>query len=230
MVGEKAPRPAAEKTKPTGAAMGNHQVLLDCDNLQGVPGVCTEKDTDIIPSGKAFNYIPKQEREHTIYGLLRENCDIHFLTEEEPHTLSCYPVPLTWFFAYDSSGNYFGTLKEMGDIENQEIPVVYFNHIKRTYGKIAETMREFFSLVNFHPYWRRIIASEHHEPLNAIERMKNVTDKLYFERQGEIGAALNLSNDVNAIDKLIERLHGDSGFMIYDSKEQAEKTYQFVVL
>lgn len=181
--------------------MAKQQLLYDCDGRQQVPGLYIEGEKEIIPSGKGFVFISEAEENQRIYRL----------------------------FAYDTSGNYFGTLNGIGDIENDEYPVVFINKIKASYGKIAENMKEFLSLANFYPSWRKIIEYEQQNIPCDHKRIENeyVADEEYLISQKEIGEALSLSRDPDAIKLLINRVHSDYGFSIYTSKEDAEKDHEF---
>lgn len=211
--------------------MVNQRKLLDCDGRRQIPGIHAN-DIDIIPSGKAFNYISEDEENHAIYRLIKENCNISFLTEQKTKGLNFYPIPIVWFFAYDSCGNYFGTLNGIGDIEDDEFPVVFINNTNSAHGKIAENMKEFFSLANYYPFWRKVIEYEQQDIPYDLKEMEKEKwkEKQYIERQNEIEETLNLSKDPDAIRLLIERTHGNSGFVIYESKEKAEKGNEFITI
>ncbi len=212
--------------------MVNKRLLFDCDGRQQIPGVNIAGGMEIIPSGKAFNYISEYEENQAIFRQIKENCDICFLTEQKVRGFNIYPIPIIWFFAYDSRGNYFGTLNGLGDIEDKVFPVVFINSIKGTHGRITENMKEFFSLVNYYPYWRRVIECEQQGmpyDLNDMEEQIG-EDGQYFERQKEIGETLSLSKDPDAIKLLIDRIHSEPGFVIYESKQEAEKENEFITM
>ncbi len=212
--------------------MVKQQLLYDCDGRQQVPGLYIGGEKEIIPSGKGFVFISEAEENQTIYRQIEENCNVRFLKEQSVKGLDFYPVPLVWLFAYDTCGNYFGTLNGIGGLENVEYPVVFINKIKGSYGKIAENMKEFFSLVNFHPYWRKIIECEQQNipyDLKKIER-EYVAEEQYLLNQKEISETLSLSRDPDAIKSLINRVHSDYGFFVYASKEDAEKDNEFIAI
>lgn len=123
-----------------------------------------------------------------------------------------------------------GTLNGIGDIEDYEFPVVFINNTNRTHGKIAENLKEFFSLANYYPYWRSIIKYEQEGIPYNLKEMREEEDKRYFERQKEIGEKLNLIKDPDAIKLLIDRVHGDPGFVVYESKQEAEKENEFITI
>lgn len=212
--------------------MVNQRLLFDCDGRQQIPGVNIAGGMEIIPSGKAFNYISEDEENQAIFRRIKENCDISFLTEQKTRGFNFYPIPIVWFFAYDSCGNYFGTLNGIGDIEDNESPVVFINNINGTHGRITENMKEFFSLVNYYPYWRRIIECEQQGMPYDLKVMEEQTreDRQYFESKKEIGETLSLSKDPDAIKLLIDRVHSDPGFVIYESKQEAEKDNEFITI
>ncbi len=209
------------------------KVLLDCESFKNIPGI-SARDYEIVLSGKFFNYISNNDESQEIYSLIRENCDIRFCTEtsEESSTESIifYPVPVVCIFAYDSYGNYFGTFNGLGTIEDYEKSVVYLNKFSGAHGKISDNMKSFFSLVNYYPYWRSILDHEQNGTtynLSIIER-EDSKDESYFKRQKEIGEALNLSRDPNAIIAMIENLRRQSEFKVYASKKEAEVENEFI--
>lgn len=210
--------------------MANQRLLFDCEGRQSIPGM-QSNDFKILPSGKVFNYISEDEENQAIYRKIKENCDIRFLKEQEEKGFNLYPVPVVWFFAYDSCGNYFGTLNGMGNIEEYEFPVVFINNTNGAHGKIAENMKEFLSLANYYPYWRNIIEYEQQGiPYNLKEMEKENVEEPYFERQKKIGEAFAFSKDPDAIKLLIDRIHNDSGFVVYKSKSEAEKENEFITI
>ncbi len=209
--------------------MAVQRQLLDCDGWQQIPGIQAH-DSEIIPSGKAFNCIPEDEESQAIYSLIKGHCDIIFITEPPRLKLDFYPVPIVWFFAYDSGGNYFGTLNGMGSVEDDEFPVVFVNSTTLAHGIIAESIKAFFSLANYYPFWREIINCEQKQTAYDMQEIEKRRERLDSERQKEIGEALRLSKDPNAIPLLIERIRLNPGFAVYESKLAAEMANEFITI
>ena len=204
--------------------MINKTILIDIDYRDNIPGFVS-KDSSVMLSGKLFGFISQSEKSQLIYKQIQENCDVDFLLREELDKIEFYPVPAVFIFARDSKGNYFGTLGGIGDIESKEYPVVYINKMSLRHGKIAANLSEFLSLVNFYPSWRSIIESEEQSALASLRPEVNVLqeDEKYLIVQNEIGNALNLTYDPNAIDLLLNRLRSDPCFIVYESKHEAAK-------
>lgn len=213
------------------------KMLFNCEGLQSIPGINAADDAgndiEILLSGKSFHCISNDEEGQVINKIIRENCDIIFCTEAHTEGFNFYPVPMVRFFAYDSRGNYFGTLNGFGNIEDHDFPVVFINKNSGAYGKISDNVKSFFSLANYYPYWRTIIEHEKNETsydLQVLEIEEKADEIIYSQRQKAIEEALNLSKGVNVIEMLIENLRNEPGFFVYGSIKDAEKKNEFIVL
>lgn len=211
--------------------MAIRKILIDYEGAQGIPGISLGDDIEIIPSGKQFVYTGGHEQDQPIYTLLREHCDIHFLEESQTKNLRFYPVPLVSLFAHDSRGNYFGTLEGVGGIEDREHTIIFINEGRKTYGKVADNLKAFLSLVNYYPHWQRVIEKASEENFLVQCDMRSLElSRIDIEKQHEIEVLLSLSKDPDAIERLIEKVRGNPWFVVYESKEEAEKEHEFIAI
>lgn len=188
-----------------------------------------DKKTEVVLAGKNIVIVPQNERDHKIYNLLEENCDVIFCTTQTLEDFSFYPVPQFSIFAVDNQGNCFGTIGGIGDIVDDDYPVGYVNN-EGTYAQISDSIKEFLKLVIFYPYWRSIIKYEQMNvpyDINAMEVKETENNSQNFTRQSEIAEMLKLSKNHKSIELLISNIKSISKFMVYDSKNEAKKTNIF---
>lgn len=126
-------------------------------------------------------------------------------------------------FAHDSNGNYFGTLNGIGDIEDQEHPVVFINRTQKTHGKVAENLKGFLSLVNYYPDWQRIIESVSQGTFDQDLIEPSVEHQRDIEKQNEIEKILSLSKDLDAVKLLIEKVRGIPGLSYMNQKKKQKR-------
>ncbi|CAK7027689.1 hypothetical protein [Tissierella sp.] len=187
------------------------------------------KKIEVVLAGKIVVPVPENEREHKIYKLLEENCDVIFYTTQALDDFQFYPVPKFSIFAVDSKGNCFGTIGGISNIVDDDYPVGYVNH-KGNYGKIADSLKDFLELITFYPYWRDIIKYEQMEmpyDINTMEVKEMEKNFQYFARQSEIAEILKLSKNPKSIELLIANIRNTSKLIVYSSKDEAKKTNIF---
>lgn len=188
-----------------------------------------DKKTEVVLAGKNIVTVPENERDHKIYKLLEENCDVIFCTTQTLEVFLFYPVPQFSIFAVDNQGNYFGTIGGIGDIVDDDYPVGYVNN-EGMYGQISDSIKEFLKLVVFYPHWRNIIKYEQMEvpyDINAMEVKETGNNSQYFTRQSEIAEMLKLSKNPESIELLISNIKSTPKFIVYGSKNEAKKTNIF---
>jgi len=205
------------------------KLLIDVEGKSGIPGYYIKSELEVVSAGKNIMSIPENERNLKIYKLLEENCDMIFCTTQKLEDFNFYPVPSFWIFAIDHEGNCFGTIGDMGGIEDNNCPVGYVS-VDGTYGKVANNLKEFLELITFYLHWRGIIeyekAGKFHD-INDISMRKLKDDLQYLEYQSEIAEILKLSKNPRSIELLISNITGESKFIVYDSKEAAGMENKF---
>jgi hypothetical protein len=185
------------------------------------------KKIEVVQAGKEIVNIPISERNHKVYKLFKENCDLIFCTEQKLEDFLFYPVPRFSIFAVDSEGNCFGTIGGMSDLINDVFPVGYVNRDGEN-GKISDSLKEFFRLVIYYPYWRDIIKYEQMGISYDINDMKmQQNDEQYFAYQREMAEILNLSKNPKSIELLISNIKNPNDFILYSSKKEAQMTNTF---
>jgi len=210
------------------------KLLIDAEKANNVAGypvmMIKGKEIPYVISGKMIVSVSDNERTDKIYKLLEENCDVIFCTTCKMDDFTFYPVPALTIFAYDSKGNYFGTIGGMGDIVSDDYPVGYINK-EGMNGKISSNLKEFLELVTFYPYWSDIIKYEQMGVAYNIDDMDmKQRDGIpqYFACQREIAETLKLSKNLQSIEFLISNIRSSPGFVIYGSINEARKTNIFL--
>lgn len=206
------------------------KLLIDVEGKKGIPGYHIKSELEVVSAGKNIMLIPENERNLKIYKLLEENCDMIFCTIQKLEDFNFYPVPSFSIFAIDHEGNCFGTIGGRVNIEDNNCPVGYVN-VDGTYGKVANSMKEFLELITFYPYWRDIIEYEKAEnsyDINDISMRKLKDDLQYLKYQSEIAETLKLSKNPRSIELLISNIKGESKFIVYDSKKEAGMKNKFL--
>lgn len=213
----------------------NKKLLIDIEEKENKATayfITSEEDKKIkiIFAGKTIVPIPISERNHKVYKLFKENCDLIFCTEQKLYDFSFYPVPEFSIFAVDNEGNYFGTIGGVGDMVNDDFPVGYVNR-EGICSKISDSLKEFLELVTFYSYWRNIIEYEQMGVFYDINTMKmNQTENSvqYFAYQREIAETLNLTKNPKSIELLISNIKSPADFIVYSSKKEAQMTNTFL--
>lgn len=171
----------------------------------------------ILPQKKDVIPVPKRERNHIIYQLLEENCDVVFCTEQKSDDFMFECKEQFAIFAVDSGGNCFGTIGGIGDIVDDNYPVGYVSHEGQC-GKIAANLKEFLELVNFYPFWYDILKFEKMGTkylISELESERIQDNSKYIEKQNEIAKILNLSKNNKSLELLISNLKDRSRFIVY---------------
>lgn len=208
------------------------RLIFDIEKYKG--GIAYISDSgekvDIVSGGKEIIPVPQNERDHKIYKLLAEHCDVISCTTQVLDDFLFYPIPHLSIFAIDSKDNCFGTIGGSGDIVNDNFPVGYVNR-KGIYGKITNSLKEFLSLVSFYPYWWDIIQYEQmgiSYDINTMDIGKVENYSQYMARQREIQEILNISKNPISIELLISNIKSTDDFMVYASKNEAKKSNTFL--
>ena len=166
--------------------------------------------TEIVPT-------PKEEKSLEIYGFISKlwGLDFYFDDDEE--------LPFTtnedfYIFASNSKA-WFGTVGNASDLlsDNASIAIVLKTGV---YGIVADSLKEFFNLCNFYPYWLDIV--------EGIVYQKKITFKDLTDEQlmcsKFIAEELKLKQNSHSLIKLIVKLQEKSTFNVI-SKE-SEKKFQ----
>ncbi|AEG60180.1 hypothetical protein Desru_1921 [Desulforamulus ruminis DSM 2154] len=210
------------------------KLVIDTEQKDGATAYCVHTESgetiEVVLAGKRIISVPVSEQADRIYRLLEENCDLIFCTTQKPNDFPFYPIPQFFIFAVDSKENCFGTIGGMGDIADDDFPVGYVNR-KGEFGIITTDFKEFLSLVTFYPCWRDIIRCERTGAIYNIEDMKMSkieNHSQYLARQSQIVETLKLSKNPKSLELLISNIKSPSDFMVYASKEEAEKVNTFL--
>ena len=210
------------------------KLLIDAEKNNNVAGYeiisIHGKEIEYVVAGKMIAVVSKNDRNDKIYKLLQENCDVISCTTSNMDDFPFYPVPSLTIFAHDSKGNRFGTIGGMCDLVSDDYPVGYINQ-HGMYGKISSSLKEFFELVIFYPYWGDIIKYEQMGLAYDIDNMEMkqwANNSKYFENQSELSEILKLSKNPKSIELLISNMRSESGFVVYSSIDEAKITNMFV--
>ncbi len=201
------------------------KLLIDIEIKKGAWHVTSEsgEEVDLVLAGKEIDSIPTHERDNIIYRLLTEHCDLMFCTTQVLSNFTFYPVPRFAIFAVDSKATCFGTIGGSSNLIDDNYPVGYVSREGR-YGKIANSLKEFFSLVIFHPYWREVIQCEQ----MGLSYDRKTNNPQYFTWQQEIVEILKLSYNPKSIELLLSNIRNTHDFRVYASKDEARKTNTFL--
>ncbi|SDL05523.1 hypothetical protein [Natronincola ferrireducens] len=208
----------------------SEKLLIDIEGKNQPAVYYFKPEVKVVFAGKNIVPLPENEKNLKIYKLLEDNCDLIFCTTQNLDDFQFYPVPCFWIFAVDSEGNCFGTIGDMGGMQDENCPVGYVNH-EGMYGKIADNLKEFLELITFYPYWRDIIRYEQVDAsydINAIGLKKVENECQYLKNQGEIAEILKLSKNPSSIDLLISNIKSISDFVVYESKAEAQTQNTFL--
>lgn len=207
----------------------SEKLLIDIEGKNQAAVYYSNEDVEVVLAGKNIIPLPENEQNLKIYKLLEDNCDVVFCTTQELEEFHFYPVPCFWIFAVDSEGNCFGTIGGMGNMTDDDYPVGFANP-EGIYGKIADSLKDFFELINFYPDWRDVVRYEQMKKSYDIRTLslKNVEDESqYLANQHEIAEILKLSKNPKSIDLLISNIRSTSDFVVYGSKTEAQMENTF---
>ena len=213
----------------------NKKLLLDVEENKAIGyGLISDDGTEIeiVLAGRDIVTVSENERTLKIYKLLAENCDINFCFNQSIEDFPFYPVPEFSIFAVDNKGNCFGTIGGSGDITSDDYPVGFVSS-KGIYGRISDSLKDFFELAVFYPYWREIIRCEKMkipyeiEVLETTQAKQAENDAQYNERKHEIAQTLKLSKNPKSVERLLSNIENTQEFVAYDSKNEAKMTNQF---
>ncbi len=210
------------------------KLIIDIEDKDNAIGYFyTSEDgekSEAVLAGKRVIPVPENERSCEIYKLLGENCDVIFCTTQIRDDFRFYPVPQFSIFAVDTKGNCFGTIGGIGDIKDDNYPVGYVNR-NGMFGKITDSFKEFLELVAYYPHWQEVIRCEQmgeSYDLKAMEIGERENNSQYLARQREIQEILKISKNPKSIELLIANIQGKKEFLVYSSKEEAQKTNTFL--
>ena len=183
-------------------------------HMSGKGGICAvEEKYNVFIQENIVVPIAKNEREHKIYKLLREHCNLIFCTEEKNEDFEFVCLDHFFVYAIDEFGNCYGSIGNMTDINNDSIPIGMVTSDGRC-AKVASSIREFLSLVTFYPYWLDIIELERSKQKYSISELENkYKNQIILEQQNEIADILNLEKMKHAIDNLKKHLNEE--FIVY---------------
>jgi len=175
---------------------------------------------EIFRQENMVSHIPMGERDYKIYRLLEENCDLRFCTNEKSGDFNFICLQGFVIFALDSMGNCFGTIGGAGDIEDNEYPVGYVTRQGKC-GKIASCFKEFIELVNYYPFWRKVIEFERNGEAYSLQDLKNSCGgytKQFKVKQAEISDILNLKENQESLELLKSSLRDADQFIVFGQR------------
>lgn len=200
----------------------NEYLFEDIDGLIGYIPFDGKECINIIRPKKEVVPVPECDRDHIIYRLLEENCDVIFCTDQESDDFKFECKEQFVIFAVDGGGNCFGTIGGISNIDDDDYPVGYVCHEGQS-GRIANNLREFLELVNFYPFWHDILKFEKMGIKYSIFDLENERiefNNKYIEQQQEIAKMLNLNKNNDSIKLLMSNLKDKPEFKVYGLDEE----------
>ncbi|MDR3602531.1 MAG: hypothetical protein P4L49_18950 [Desulfosporosinus sp.] len=151
-------------------------------------------------------------KDDKIYNLLGEYCNFFFVKSQETIDISFYTKEYFVVFATDHDGGFYGFIGGLGDVIHDNYPIGYISSDNKA-GRIANNLKELFSLIIFNPFWQDLLKGKDKEISNN-----------FSEIHLDIAKTLSVHKDEQDIENLKIRLTREPFFTLYSKIDDNPST------
>lgn len=134
------------------------KIYFDMSDNTGCIGFIA-KDVKVIPAGTTIYAMDIQDKND--YRKYADECDIHFIFEDNTPVIDFYSVPMVDVFATDCLGGLFGTIGNRTDLD-VAAPICYIDKTGLC-SLVADSLRNFSQLLALGQKWKTIMT-----PYNGV--------------------------------------------------------------
>lgn len=156
--------------------------------------------------------IPKREQKEIIYQLVSKQWKVDFYFDDKEELP--FITNMNYYIFASNSKAWFGTSKSASDLLRDHAEVVMILKSGH-YAIVANSLKDFFELYNFYPYWLDIIAS-------IVSQNKIQFTLFDFKKEEDfvdieyIANTLNLSHNFYSPLKLFTALQQETEFSVFN--------------